>query len=197
MRGGKYTQEAVTGGEVWTFGFGYCPVWSAAKVKRDWLWIPQWGMFSPEGLSSQSPGCSPAQEQLQPPSACTFTPTWVKCVPPPSWWQRSLMKSNAFQCFVLFSHAGMIPSDSWLVMYSTLQSRCKMDEIWQTSSYLALSADVTLFLWAFICHGAEFCHALWTVYITLHPIDRVYLLHRPFLSLLLKYKRLKNQTVSQ
>lgn len=43
-------------------------------------------------------------------SICLFNfgPTWVKCVPPPLLWQRSLMKSNAYQCLFFFFFPGMM-----------------------------------------------------------------------------------------
>lgn len=55
-----------SGGEVWTFTSGCCPVWEAANVKKAWLWIPHWDGLGPEGMPAN------LQPALLPENSCSL-----------------------------------------------------------------------------------------------------------------------------
>lgn len=67
-----------------------------------------------------------------------FAPTWVKCVPPPLLWQRSLMKSNAYQCFCFF------------VFYPGMMVLFRVDARWIKYDKLH-NVESSVLMWQYCC----------------------------------------------
>lgn len=130
--------------------------------EKTWLWIPHWDGHGPEGLTSQSPGCSSAQEQLQPPSARStlHLPEWSVC--------HLLCYDrddfNEIKCKLGVFISGV---KDGCVQCSTE----KMWDGWNMTYFIMCSSHSwckTMTVGIF-SHGAEHCHALRTAHVTICP----------------------------
>lgn len=96
-----------SGGEVWTFSSGCCPVWEAANVKKAWLWIPHWDGLGPEGMPAN------LQPALLPENSCS-----LHLPAPHGGYLREVRPTPPFQersSFVMSEEFRFLKKSMWIV----------------------------------------------------------------------------------